>query len=113
MRSVVLVFMIALLPLRMWAADGMAIRMAHGEPPAVAAAAAQPMPADCPMAAGDAGGDAQGAGSHCASCHLCASVAGLPPVAPGLLGVLGGPPLSPLDECASASIAPDLRPPIS
>lgn len=48
MRIVVVVLMLALLPLRVWAAEGMAVRMAQEQ---LGVSATASMPADCPMMA--------------------------------------------------------------
>ena len=118
MRTVVLILMIALLPLRMWAADGMAIRMAHQQAAAAELSAKEPMPEDCPMMAKAAVADPEtpdGSSStaHCTICHLCAAAASLPEMAfePG--PAPAGPPESRPSSYVSADLAPDLRPPIT
>lgn len=80
-RSFILVLMIALLPLRMWAAEGMSTQMAVASS-GMASSASQAttgMPADCPFMAAaaqdDASGDAEAGTASCASCHLCGAVA--------------------------------------
>jgi hypothetical protein len=81
-RSLVLILMIALLPVRMWAAEGMSIRMAAQGPATASMAmdsmeAMDDMPSDCPMraAAEKAQKDgSMGSGSACLSCQLCAAV---------------------------------------
>lgn len=121
MRTVVLLVMIALLPLRMWAADGMAVRMAQAE--AVTAAHAQgqaAMPDDCPMmanagAADHGSQDAPPGQGHaaCLTCVFCAALAatGTP--------VAGGPAPAatpaPRGSASFASAEPRavLKPPIS
>ncbi len=111
MRTVVLILMIALLPLRMWAADGMGVRMAHAQ---IAVAA---MPADCPMmampgAGGESPDDAPSS-AHCTTCQLCAATACSPEVAIGQEAVPAGPHQSLTRRFHSAELAPDLRPPIA
>ena len=74
--------MIALLPIRMWAAEGMSVRMAAQGPATATMAmeqmeATDDMPSDCPMRA--AAGKAQKDGSNtsgaaCVTCQLCAAV---------------------------------------
>ena len=50
MRTLVLILMIALLPMRMWAAEGMAVRMAADQTAsATGVSAMESMPEDCPM----------------------------------------------------------------
>jgi hypothetical protein len=118
MRTLVLILMVALLPLRLWAAEGMAVRMAV-EPVAARAGGSSPvsMPDDCPMVAeakavdGDGGGP--GATSHCTACHLCAAAAGLAGFASVQGPVPTGPPVSSTSRYVSAVLAADLRPPIS
>jgi len=117
MRTLVLILMIALLPLRMWAAEGMAVGMALGEA-AVAAGGSESMPVDCPMMAktsAPSGSEDEPphAAPDCQACHLCAASASLPEVAfePGATPV--GPPFASLPAYASAHLARDLRPPIS
>ena len=113
MRSLLLVVMIALLPLRMWAAEGMAVRMAHEQ------AAAFAMPADCPMTAQAMA--AQGSSdespatpvSHCMACHLCAASACLPELPQVQAPAPTGPPAAFPTRFCSTVLAPDLRPPIA
>jgi len=119
MRTLVLILMIALLPMRMWAAEGMAVRMA-ADPTASASriSAMESMPEDCPMMAsakaqeGSEGGAPQSA-SHCMACHLCAASACLREVAVEQGPAATGPPSARLHGYASADLARDLRPPIS
>jgi hypothetical protein len=82
-RSFVLILIIALLPIRMWAAEAMSIRMAGQEGPSTASMgmdsmqAMDDMPPDCPMlaAAEKAQKDeSKGSGTACLSCQLCAAV---------------------------------------
>lgn len=109
--------MIALLPLRMWAAEGMAVRMAHGEIAAAAGAShMDSMPEDCPMAAKAKAGsseEAPQAAGHCVACHLCAASACLPQTALGQKPAPAGPPAFSSPRFASADAPRDLRPPIS
>jgi hypothetical protein len=119
MRTLVLVLMIALLPMRMWAAEGMAVRMASDQAMAAAGVSAmEAMPEDCPMMAkakADAGSqdEAPQAAGHCMACHLCAASACLPEVAFEQGPAPTGPPVASGLSHASADLARDLRPPIS
>ena len=119
MRTLVLVLMVALLPLRMWAAEGMAVRMAQQQIAAAAGSAHMAsMPEDCPMAAqamadGGLADEAPQAASHCAACYVCAAPACQPQHAPALGPPPAGPPAFGAARYASAEVAPDLRPPIS
>ena len=119
MRTLVLILMIALLPMRMWAAEGMAVRMASDQAMAAAGISAlESMPEDCPMMAkanADAGSEdgAPQAVAHCMACHLCAASACLPEVAFGQGPAPTGPPVVSGLSFASAELARDLRPPIS
>lgn len=118
MRTLVLILMIALLPMRMWAAEGMAVRMALDQAAVAGISTMEPMSGDCPMMAkakaeaGSEDGSAQPAG-HCMACHLCAASAGLPEVAfePGQAP--SGSPVASRPAYASADLVQDLRPPIS
>ena len=121
MRSFVLILMLALLPLRMWAADSMGIRMAQ---PPVAGMAADAMPEDCPMMAsamhtapdgagqGDHEGPPQSQHATCLACHLCAALAYSFPHA-----VRHATPAAPGERApqlfASRDAPPELRPPIA
>ncbi|MEJ5989085.1 hypothetical protein WG902_03725 [Ramlibacter sp. PS3R-8] len=119
MRTLVLILMIALLPLRMWAAEGMAVRMASDQAMAVTGVSAmESMPEDCPMMAKAKAGagsedDAPQAATHCMACHLCAASACLPDVAFEQSPAPTGPPVASGLSYASADLARDLRPPIS
>ncbi|RZJ21127.1 MAG: hypothetical protein EOO54_12620 [Haliea sp.] len=81
MRSFILILMIALLPLRMWAAEGMSQQMAaasSGAPAGMASMDSAAMPADCPFMAatdGDPSGPSKDGAGVCASCQLCGAVA--------------------------------------
>jgi hypothetical protein len=119
MRTLVLILMIALLPARMWAAEGMAVRMASDQVMAASGASATgAMPEDCPMMAkalGEAGSEdgAPQAATHCMACHLCAASACLPQVAFEQGPAPTGPPSASAAGFVDADLAPDLRPPIS
>lgn len=114
MRIVLVVLMLALLPLRLWAAEGMAMRMAQEQ---LGASAATSMPADCPMmakagAVQDMQDEAPQASGQCASCHLCsASVCPTPQAVPP--GAAPAAAASGSARYASADQPPDLRPPIA
>lgn len=118
MRSFVLILMVALLPLRLWAAEGMSVRMAFDEAHAVIGAPVDSMPEDCPMkarpkAASDAGDDSAQSVSHCFACQLSAASA---PVAVANLGrgpAPAGLPSWSATLYASADLPRALRPPIS
>lgn len=120
MRTFVLIAMIALLPLRMWAAEGMAVRMAQAE--LVSAGAifvADGMPEDCPMMAeakseSPLPGEESGApASHCVVCHLCAASACFEQTALEQGPAPAGPRQASVVRFESADLARDLRPPIS
>ena len=119
MRTLVLLLMVALLPLRMWAAEGMAVRMAQQQAvAAIGAAAMESMPDDCPMMAKakaekGSGDDAPQAASHCMACHLCAASACLPEFAFEQGPAPTGPPETAVTSFDDAELAPDLRPPIA
>lgn len=117
MRTFVLMLMIALLPLRMWAAEGMAVRMVQQEVQASAMPAMDSMPEDCPMMAkahADLGSqDKTSPTAHCMACHLCAAFASLPVPAFAQGLAPSGPPESRASAYPSAIVAPGLRPPIS
>lgn len=117
MRIFVLILMIALLPLRTWAAEGMAVRMAHGQIGAVQMADSGTMPGDCPMMVrGDAhsSGDSETtAGAQCTSCHLCAVAACTPQLERAAGPAPARAPERPTSRYLSAHLTPDLRPPIS
>lgn len=117
MRTFVLVLMVALLPLRMWAAEGMAVRMAQDQVAAsVDVAGMSSMPADCPMMASakaGSGDEAPKAVTHCMACHLCAASACLPGFASWQGPAPTEPPPSMVASFTEADSAPDLRPPIA
>lgn len=116
MRTLALILMIALLPLRLWAADGMSVRMAHGEVVAAQQVAAHAMPDDCPMmgnAPSDAAShDGSSPAPNCLTCHLVASVSTPEPALPQAAAPSGPPRYGP-SRYLSAQSAPDLRPPIA
>jgi hypothetical protein len=117
-RRLVIVLMLALLPLRMWAAEGMLNGMALaglGSPDAQAAS----MPADCPMLAasghqppqqGDQTGDVI---VTCLSCQLCAAMATAPDLSLDAACEHLRPALAPAPRFASAHPLLDHKPPIS
>jgi hypothetical protein len=114
MRTFVLFLMIALLPLRMWAAEDMGVRMAQEQTAAAAMSAMESMPEDCPMMAKAHGSqDETPSTAHCMTCQLCASAACLPEVAFEQGPAPTRPPASGSSRYLSADLAPDLRPPIS
>jgi hypothetical protein len=121
MRAVLLFLMVALLPLRMWAADGMAVRMAHEQLHAASAAPANraAMPDDCPMlqAHGDdtdtPAGSHTAAGAHCSSCHLCAAATSSTPSARASVPSPTGPADVRPSRYSDAQLSRALRPPIS
>jgi len=125
MRVLFLALMIALLPLRGWVGDAMAMDMAAAalEPAGMASdcpghAAPQATPADRPAgmeqgtdpAESHAGTDC----SHCGACQICHSVAltpmALPLAAAALPAVV---PTSSTRQPASAERTPGFKPPIS
>jgi len=116
-RTFILLVVIALLPVRMWAADGMAVRMAQEQAASAAMSAAHDMPADCPMMAKAAGETSShhepASASPCMSCFLCAAAAWLaaPLVPTGSLP--SAPPGTTQVRFVSTDLAPDLRPPIA
>lgn len=118
MRTLVLILMIALLPMRMWAAEGMAVRMAADQAGvATDVSAMESMPDDCPMLSQAKAGvvseeDAPKAASPCMACHLCATCACLPEVAFRQDPAATGPPVPGHSAYTSADQLRDLRPPI-
>lgn len=110
-RSLVLVLMIVLLPIRVWAAEGMAIDMA-----ALPAAMAD-MPEDCPMRAAaqpdEPAESPSSAPAACLACTLCAAVAVQPDfrAAAGAAGAL--PAVALVSSFDSADPWRELKPPIS
>jgi len=117
MRTFVLILMIALLPLRMWAAGDMGVRMAQAEVAALQVSASDPMPEDCPMMASatqhTGSHDDSHAIVHCMSCQLCVAGACNPELAFERDAAPTGPAATRANHYVSADLAPDLRPPIS
>ena len=124
MRTLVLLLMIALVPLRVWAADGMAVRMAQaGMAAPVDAADTRAAPEDCHMAmaavhAAHSEGashapDDNTAAAQCMACHLCAACTVTAQARLGLGPAPAGPPEPFASHYQSADIARALRPPIS
>lgn len=127
MRTFVLLLMIALLPVRVWAGDDMAVRMAKTqvEGVSVSNAAAAPlapsanMPEDCPMFAMatnnpvyDDDNDHNPAG-YCPACYLCAPVAAQPEHNFPRYSAHSTPVAASASLYSDTDLAPDLRPPIS
>jgi hypothetical protein len=122
MRRFFLILLMVLVPLRVWAAEGMTVRMASMQPGTAATAAGEPvkaMPLDCPMMAksGDMQDDQPVENqSHagCQSCQLCMALAApqiLPLAAPDK--VKSGLRIWHPSAYTSADIARDVKPPIS
>jgi len=124
MRRFFLVLLMVLVPLRVWAAEGMTVRMASMQLGTAAMAAGEPvkaMPLDCPMMvqSGDRQDDPQqgeSQSSHvgCQSCQLCMALAApqiLPLAAPDK--VKSGLRIWHPSAYTSADIARDVKPPIS
>ena len=115
-RLLVVLLLIALLPLRAWAGDAMAVEMA------LMAQAVQATPTaahgDChehsAAAQPSQSTPAMDNCNHCAACQACFSVALEPVLAQGLLlaGAAGVPVLT-LHPYASADLALGQKPPIS
>jgi len=135
MRTLLLALMIALLPIRGWLGDAMALEMVRHSLPAaslVAEASAASMTADahCHEAmdsdggmdtmahhAGshddDSGADHQGCGT-CTACQVCHTVAlGGMPLIDTVHSAPQAPPAAHATRFASAEPAPGLKPPIS
>ncbi|HEX2546014.1 MAG TPA: hypothetical protein VHL79_14120 [Ramlibacter sp.] len=119
MRRLLLLVMIALLPLRLWAADGMALQMAQAQLAASTVTAEAAAPHDChtTMAAAptEAGSEheSDSAAGHCFACHLCAAGVAAP-----LAAAQGRPastalPLAPASRFASAEHRLVRKPPIA
>jgi len=120
MRTIVLVLLVALLPLRMWAAEGMAMHMAQAEmATALGGMSASTMPEDCPMmakAAGDPSSqDEQASSDHanCLTCQLCAALATDSMATSPRHAHPMAPPRLAGHRFASADPLPELKPPIS
>lgn len=107
--------LIALLPLRAWSVERMAVHMAANEVAVAAGEPAAAMPADCPMHMTAAGDSTEPQTEHgCQSCQLCMSLS------PATLPLLKVPGLRPLaaasphaDRYASADLARLVKPPIA
>ncbi len=121
MHRWLVVLMIALLPLRMWAGDAMAVQMAAAQPSSALSSQA-PHPPDCPGrlaadAAAATGGQVSGAEPACASCTLCqvCSTVALELLAPlpALQPPSQGLPAWSAAAFASAPAALRFKPPIS
>lgn len=111
MRVFILLLMMVLLPARGWTGNAVATHAA-GTPVAAVAAAAQAMPADCPMSKVDAAVTMDHA--SCASCALCLPLLSAAPVtllAHKELPLFCGPRAT--ESFASADPAPGFKPPIS
>lgn len=134
MRTLLLALMIALLPIRGWLGDAMAIEMVRQSLPAAAASVTAASSSDIvdahcheAMGAGDSmdmadhatthdgghGADHQGCGT-CTACQACHTVAlgGMPRV-DIVHGAPQAPPVAHAARFASAEPAPGLKPPIS
>jgi len=123
MRRLFVIFLILLLPMRGWAAEGMAIQMVGAATESSAPVGMGSVPAavldDCPMMAKVADGrdakqDGSQAGCGCQSCHLCMPIAelrshsvGAAPPAPSLAPTLHE------SHHVDAHLAGDIKPPIS
>jgi hypothetical protein len=139
MRTLLLALMIALLPIRGWLGDAMALEMARHSMPAasasVAAAATQAhcheamdamdamdrmdtdsgmqMAMDMPDSHGNGGADHQGCGT-CTACQVCHTVAlGGMPLIDTVHGAPQAAPAAHASRFASAEPAQGLKPPIS
>jgi hypothetical protein len=117
-RALVLILMMALLPIRMWAADGMSVQMAAQGAPAASMAmdSMGDMPSDCPMQAVGGEQDEPSKGSAaatCLSCQLCAAV-GVSAVIPFRSDISPArPALLASSSFDSADPVQDHKPPIS
>jgi hypothetical protein len=107
--------LIALLPLRAWSVERMAVHMAANEVAAATSEAAAGMPADCPMDMTAAEDNTEPQTERgCQSCQLCMSLSPAPlPLlkAPGLRPPAKSSPLA--DRYASAELARLVKPPIT
>lgn len=128
MARLIVIFLIALLPLRGWSATGMAIQMALMESAAVASSAesnTSAMPADCPMMqmASSAVGDPSHSSDKsmdvkghqgCQTCQLCMGMAVLDSLSAKFTEPAPfGPTLARADRFSSAELFEDSKPPIS
>lgn len=122
MRILLLAFMIALLPLRSWVGDAMAMAPVAHASASPQVEVAPPTTTDChehshgpaqsPTAAHHDEAHGQDCG-NCSACQICHSVAlapALPSFAPATLPAL--PPASVSRQLASAERAPGFKPPI-
>ncbi len=140
MRTLLLALMIALLPIRGWLGDAMAVEMVRHSLPTVASLVSETsssgamaaeahchgaMGADSSMDAmadptgshdssNDNGADHQGCGT-CTACQVCHTVAlgGMPPLIDTVHSAPQAPPAAHATRFASAEPAPGLKPPIS
>jgi len=138
MRTLLLALMIALLPIRGWLGDAMAVEMVRHSLPDATAVAEEASPASMAaqahcheaMEAADSGMDtmAHHAGSHddnggadhqgcgtCTACQVCHTVAlgGGMPLVDTVHSAPQAPPAARAARFASAEPAPGLKPPIS
>ncbi len=124
MRRFFLVLLMVLVPLRVWAAEGMTVRMASMQLDTTASVAGErvkAMPLDCPMMAKsgamqDDPQQGENLSSHagCQSCQLCMALASpqiLNHAAPEM--VKSGLRIWHPSSYTSADIARDVKPPIS
>jgi hypothetical protein len=131
MRRLVLALMIALLPLRGWVGDAMAMEMAaatlgqpaavmgsgvgyaHGLEPTANVDADNAMHADCPGHAASHDGDPQATSDcgTCAACHAVALASSFPQLEPSTLASARPPSATP--RFASAERTLGIKPPIS
>lgn len=127
MARLIVIFLIALLPLRGWSATGMAIQMALMESAAMASSMESGqgvMPADCPMVQIDASAIAGASHSSdksmdgkshqgCQTCQLCMCLAALDSLSTNFSEpVPFGPALTLADRYSSAELFEDSKPPI-
>ncbi|MBA3592221.1 MAG: hypothetical protein H0W47_00270 [Polaromonas sp.] len=122
MRVLLLALMIALLPVRGWVGNAMAVDMAAQQSLAATPASAEAvsdtsiMPPDCPMHA-QADAEEAAAGAHCSSCNTCqlclalASFAWDPPASATTVPHAG--PAASVQHFSSAERISSLKPPIS
>ena len=114
MRHLFILLLIALLPLRGWSAEHMAVQMASSQ------LGVSAMPADCPMLAQAGTSDTRQAHApgksltHCQSCQLCMTLAALPPLSEPAVAPRPQAPLAQhTDRFASADLLRAAKPPIS
>lgn len=120
MRHLILIFMIALLPLRGWAVESMSISMAVQQL-SVAEQAVSVTPVDCPMLTGTVQVDQDDSATAplsplckgCTTCQLCMALAsGQNTVGGQAVYLPAAAPVSRSFKFASADSAPGLKPPI-